>query len=142
MPVARTTIDPDLGPVLEVRVGFDPNYRPDTSLILPTEQLYALVDTGAAISSVDERLASALNLTIVDSIKQTGIGGEVESDVCLTQIEIPSLQVVLNGPFATLPLAEEGHPYSAILGRDILRHFRMQYDGPADTLTIEYVPRI
>ena len=138
MPVVSTAIDPNLGAVLDVRIGFDPNFGPGASPTLPPELLPALIDTGAGISSVDERLANALNLTIVDSVKQTGVGGQVECDVCLAQIEVPSLQVVFNGRFATLPLAEEGHPYFAILGRDILRHFIMRYDGPADTLTIEY----
>ena len=140
MPVVSTAIDPNLGPILDVRIGFDPNYRLGASLILPTQQLYALVDTGASISSIDSNIASAQNLTVVNSVRQSGIGGEVECDVCLAQIEIPSLQVVLNGRFATLPLVEEGHPYSAILGRDILRHFIMKYDGPESILTIEHTP--
>ena len=141
MPVVNTIIDPNLGPVLDVLIGFDPNYRSGAPLTLPSQPLRALLDTGATISSIDERLARTLNLTVVDSVKQTGISGEVECDVCLAQIEVPSLQVIFNGRFATLPLAEEGQPYSAILGRDILRYFRMQYDGPTDTLTIEYAPR-
>ena len=141
MPIVSAAIDPNIGPVLDVRIGFDPNFGPGASPALGPELLPALIDTGAGISSVDERLASSLGLTTVDSVKQTGVGGEVECDVCLAQIEIPSLQVVFNGRFATLRLAEEGHPYSAILGRDILRHFIMQYNGPADTLTIEYAPR-
>ena len=97
--------------------GFDPNYQPGAPLILPAQQLYALVDTGASISSNDEGLARAQNLTVVSSVRQLGIGGEVKGDVCLAQIEIPSLEIVFNGRFATLPLAEEGHPYSAILGQ-------------------------
>ena len=141
MPVVSTIMDPNLGPVLNVLIGFDPNYRSGAPLTLPPQQLRALLDTGAAISSIDERLARTLNLTVVNSVKQTGIGGEVECDVCLAQIEVPTLQVVFNGRFATLPLSEEGHPYSAILGRDILRHFKMQYNGPAGTLSIDYVPR-
>ena len=141
MPVVSTAIDLNLGPILDVRIGFDPNFRPGVSPVLPQELLPALVDTGAGISSVDERLASALNLTIVDSVQQSGIGGTVLCDVRLAQIEVPSLQIVFYGNFATLPLMAEGLPYSAILGRDILRHFRMQYDGPANTLTIEYSPR-
>ena len=140
MPVVNTVFDPNPGPVLDVLIGFDPNYRSGTPLTLPPQQLRALLDTGATISSVDERLARTLNLTVVNSVKQTGIGGEVECYVCLAQIEVPSLQVVFNGRFATLPLLEEGHPYSAILGRDILRYFTMQYDGPAGTLTIEHTP--
>ena len=63
-------------------------------LFCPRQLLPALVDTGAGISSVDERLASALNLTIVDSIQQSGIGGTVLCDVRLAQIEVPSLQIV------------------------------------------------
>ena len=141
MPFVSAAIDPNMGPVLDVRIGFDPNFGPSASPALSPELLPALIDTGAGISSVDERLASALNLTIVDSVQQSGIGGIVLCDVRLAQIEVPSLQIVFYGNFATLPLMAEGLPYSAILGRDILRHFRMQYDGPANTLTIEYSPR-
>ena len=90
MPVVSTVIDPNLGPVLDVLIGFDPNYRSGAPLTLPPQQLRALLDTGATISSVDERLARTLNLTVVNSVKQTGIGGEVECDVCLAQIEVPS----------------------------------------------------
>ena len=34
MPVVSTIMDPNLGPVLDVLIGFDPNYRSGTPLTL------------------------------------------------------------------------------------------------------------
>ena len=67
MPVVSTAIDLNLGPILDVRIGFDPSFRSGVSPVLPQELLPALVDTGAGISSVDERLANSLNLTMASA---------------------------------------------------------------------------
>ena len=64
------------GPTLKVDIGFDPAYSHKNIGQIPIPGLRgisALVDTGATESCIDSRLASQLNLPIVDRRQISGL---------------------------------------------------------------------
>ena len=126
------------GPTLYVMIGFDDGFRvgmsdrPD----LPTNQLPALVDTGAYESCIDSALAMTLDLPIVDRRLVAGISGPDEVNVHLAQIHIPNLNVNILGPLVGVHLTAGGQPHYALIGRTFLRNFEMTYDGKSGAVTI------
>ncbi len=96
---------------------------------------YALVDTGASDSAVDIRVLDQLGVQPIDVTLVTTAGGQVRQ---------PKYPGCLSFPGTTLPRrefagllgadlsgyrAEEGRSIVALLGRDVLRHFVMIYNG-------------
>ena len=51
------------------------------------------------------------------------------TNVYAAQIYVHGLRYTFTGRTPGLQLAAGGQPYSAIIGRDFLRHFRLTYDG-------------
>ncbi len=121
------------GPTLLVDIGFAVDYEKTNRVGIPalaTTRLWALVDTGATESCIDDDLALQLNLPVVDRRKVSGVGGIQEVNMYLAHIHIPSLAFTLYGTFAGVALVSGGQRHYALIGRTFLRHFRMTYDGP------------
>ncbi len=126
------------GPTIDVRIGYDPNYRPNPGrrAQLPPEQWRALVDTGAMESAIDAELADSLNLPVLGHGQIAGAGGFFETTVYLAQIYIPELDFTIEGPFDSANLASSGQPYYALIGRTFLMHFNMAYEGRTGSVII------
>lgn len=126
------------GPSLPVEIGFDPNFRPNTGTRprLPVHQFPALVDTGAAESCIDSKLAATLKLPIVDRQQVAGVHGSGEVDKHLAQIYVPALDVTVYGRFAGVHLTAGGQPHVALIGRTFLRNFTLVYEGRTGTVTL------
>ncbi|MCY4312383.1 MAG: aspartyl protease family protein, partial [Gammaproteobacteria bacterium] len=80
------------GPTLNVQIGFDPAYQPETGEKphLANTQYHALVDTGAAISCIDNSAATALQLPVIDEGMISGASGANLVNIYLAQIYIPA----------------------------------------------------
>ena len=119
------------GPMLVVEIGFDADYRSSSGLMPELQSGYvpALVDTGATESCIDSELAENLNLPIVNQEELAGVGGITNVNVHLAQIYVPELDRTIYGRFDGVHLAAGGQPYSALIGRTFLRHYKMNYDG-------------
>jgi predicted aspartyl protease len=129
----------NFGPTLLVDIGFDEKFDPGDFTKKPKPSLkgvYALVDTGATESCIDNLLAAQLNLPIVDRRSIAGVGGEHVVNVYIAQIHVPSLKFTAYGAFAGVELKAGGQAHSALIGRTFLRNFRMSYDGISGTVTI------
>jgi len=127
-----------IGPTLMVNIGFDPTYDPATAKapVLPPEQLYALVDTGAVESCIDADLAMRLNLPVIDRRNISGAHGAKEVNVHLAHIHVPSLLHIIYGPFCAVDLAGGGQQHRALIGRTFLRSFTMVYEGRTGNVTL------
>ena len=119
------------GPMLVVEIGFDANYRISSGIKPELQSGYvpALVDTGATESCIDSELAEKLNLPIVNQEELAGVSGITNVNVHLAQIYVPELDRTIYGRFDGVHLAAGGQPYSALIGRTFLRHYKMNYDG-------------
>jgi hypothetical protein len=127
------------GPTLQVKIGFDPAYKPsavDPPPTLPVIDLPALVDTGASDSCIDNLLAAQLKLPVVDRQPIAGVHGSREVNVHLAHIHVPSLQVTLYGTFAAVDLIAGGQTHHALIGRTFLRHFTMTYNGVSGSVVL------
>jgi len=121
-----------------VDVGFDPSYNAATPTVpqAGAKALWALVDTGATESHIDEALAKSLGLPLVDKRSYAGTGGLRPADVYLAQIHIPNLSFTLYGEFAGVDLFGGGQQHRALIGRTFLRNFTMIYEGITGTVTL------
>ena len=116
------------GPTIEVQVGFGDDLE---DVAYP-----ALIDTGATSSAIDSLLASELALPVVDRQLVAGIGGGLEVNVHLARIRIPDLGVDLRGRFTGVHLTAGGQLHRVLLGRNILSHLNMTYDGPSGSVVL------
>lgn len=119
------------GPMLYVEIGYDENFQSDDNIRpdLPLTQFEALVDTGAVSTCVDEELAARLRLPKVSEEEIVAALGSGITNVYAAQIYVHGLRHTFTGRIPGLQLAAGGQHYSAIIGRDFLRHFRLTYDG-------------
>jgi len=122
----------DRGPSLYVDIGFDPTYDPDRPSKAPqagVKNVWALIDTGAVESFIDNGLALSLALPIVDRVQLAGISGRHLASVYVAQIHVPSLAFTIYGRFAGVDLLAGGQTHTALIGRTFLANFKMTYDG-------------
>jgi predicted aspartyl protease len=130
----------DLGPTIQVNIGFDPDYIPASDPpIVPVPGvtgIHALVDTGATESCIDNLLAAQLGLPVVDRRPVSGIHGSHETNMYLAQIHVPTLEVTVYGEFVGVDLQAGGQDHSALMGRTFLRNFQMTYDGRTGSVVI------
>lgn len=121
-----------LGPTIDATVQRHDQLRGSP----PT--LAALIDTGASETCIDVTLANTLGLPAVDRQLMATPAGQTSILRYLARVEFPGLNVEKIGRFPGVHLASGGQPYQLLIGRDILQHLQMSYDGPAGagTLTI------
>ena len=89
----------------------------------------ALLDTGASVSSLDITFAEALELPISGTHRSTGATGEGDYPNFEASFQIPLLGVTIPSPVGGLPLRAHGHPWDAIIGRDILCQYEFTVNG-------------
>ena len=124
------------GPTLQVRIGFDPGSLGSGNPELPDTDYHALVDTGAGDSCIDSSIAANLGLPVIDRQRVAGVHGAGEVNVHLAQIFIPGLDVVISGRFTGVHLYAGGQPHGALIGRTLLRHVTMIYNGITGSVII------
>lgn len=121
-----------VGPTLIVNIGFDPAFKGGGPVGVPNLAqvgVPALVDTGAGASFIDEALAQALGLPVVDRQRISGSNGAHEVNMYLAQIHVPQLPFTQLGSFGGVQLAAGGQGHRALIGRTFLRHFIMTFNG-------------
>ena len=138
----RGSFDPTrlvtVGPTLKVKIGFDANYKlgSKTSPDLPSSLYPALIDTGATSSCIDTTVASSLNLPISNRGRVSGALGPSEVNMYIAQIHIPDLRTIIYGRFAGIHLSAGKPHHSALIGRNFLLNFNLNYDGRIGRVTI------
>jgi predicted aspartyl protease len=96
---------------------------------------YALIDTGATVSAVDEQTAQELKIPIVDQGKMTSASHE--SSPC----NLYPIQITIGGVLVLQVPRAMGAKLKpmglvAIIGRDILQQCAFFYNGPLGTITL------
>ena len=98
----------------------------------------ALLDTGAGISCIDIAFAASLKLSEQGTHEVTGATGTGEYPRFRADLYVPPLDVAVPYPIVGVPLRRMGHPWDAIVGRDVLCQFEMTISGK--TGLIRFVP--
>lgn len=98
----------------------------------------ALVDTGASITCVEENVLTALKLPTVGISQVLTSGGKVYQNTYPVEISFPQANLpkitfnrVLGGQ-----LKEQG--IIALIGRDVLQHFILIYNGPGGFVSLAH----
>lgn len=89
----------------------------------------ALLETGASVSSLDITFAQALQLPVSGTHRSTGATGDGDYPNFDASLHIPALGITVPSPVGGLPLREHGHPWDAIVGRDILCQYEFTVNG-------------
>ena len=98
-------------------IGFDPVWSPGKTQPEPgITGSHGLVDTGAAISCLDNLLAAELSLPVIDERPVSGADGKFKTNIYLAQVHIPGMGITLYGDFAGVNLKEGGQVHSAPIG--------------------------
>lgn len=100
----------------------------------------ALIDTGATMTSVDEKTCLTLGLTPTGVINIAHAGGTSPHNCYPVQIffpdsKLPPLQIARA---ASVQLSMGKQPYIMLLGRDILANIKMTYNGPQGRLELAF----
>ena len=93
----------------------------------PIEEAFAVIDTGAGCTCIDEGIARRLNLTPRDEVTVHTAGGAFRQSLYDIEIHIPSLGLWRELPVLGSSLAPQ--PHLVLLGRDILALGTLVYSG-------------
>ena len=79
-----------------------------------------MLDTGAAYSGIDIRMARELNLVEDRNRQVIGVTGRGSYPTFVTDLVVPRLEYTLPGPLIGIPLRSSGILFDAIVGRDVI----------------------
>jgi predicted aspartyl protease len=127
------------GPVIQVSVTIEQNAGKALlaqGKALPTPKTgFALIDTGASNTCIDDQAAVELGLPIIDvAHMQSASHSKHQCNVYPVTIDIPGI-VNLNSP-RTLGAALAGQGLLALIGRDVLAYCTLFYNGPLGQITL------
>ena len=96
----------------------------------------ALIDTGASTTCVDDDAATSLKLPVVDVVTIASAShASTQQNVYPLSFQIQGLPVTVNSLRTVgAPLHAQG--LLALLGRDLLQHFTLFYNGGAGQVTL------
>jgi predicted aspartyl protease len=96
----------------------------------------ALIDTGASITCVDDDAAASLKLPVVDVVTIASAShASTNQNVYPVAFQIQGLPVTVNSLRTVgAPLRAQG--LLALLGRDLLQHFTLFYNGLTGQITL------
>ena len=130
------------GPVLQVEIGLPARLAAhfnQTGVPIPQPHTgFALLDTGASITGVDAGILTALGVNPVSTTTVLTPSGQQQQSLYPCQISFPGTPIppldfnaVTGSQLATQGLA-------ALIGRDLLRHFLMIYNGVDGNWTLSF----
>lgn len=105
----------------------------------------ALIDTGATISAVDAAVVQQLGVQPVGVTSVGTAGGPHQQALYPARFVFPGTPIppiefsqLLGANLVGQAVAGQQGPLIALLGRDILRHFVLVYNGPAGMFTLAF----
>lgn len=102
----------------------------------PPQRVKALIDTGASISTVAEEIAASAGLVPTGSVQLGGVGGSGQRTVYAAAVGLPQY----GAKFDPIELAGVSVPFAGVqmlLGRDMLKRLRLDYQGPQGAFFLE-----
>jgi predicted aspartyl protease len=135
------------GPLVSVEIGIPTALKQHLSekgiAIPPAVSGFALVDTGAFATAVDESVFIALGVPHIDEIATDTAHGPATSKVYPANVSFPGMNVT------DMPMervigsklkwkTQDGKEIIMLMGRDLLQYFLLVYNGPSSDVTLCY----
>jgi predicted aspartyl protease len=111
--------------------------------IPPPHTGYALIDTGASVTAIDEEVLEQLSILPIDSIPSATPSGQGRSFVYPTSVSFPSVGII-NMPLSRvigckLKWNNDGNKeIIMLLGRDLLQYMVLIYNGKGTSITLAF----
>jgi predicted aspartyl protease len=128
------------GPVVQISITVEENIAKTLAQQgqpVPTPKTgWALIDTGASITCIDDAAAQELGLPVIDVVPMCSAShANTEQNVYPVQITIPGLWFNLQAPRAVgAALAPQG--LILLIGRDVLQVCTLFHNGPAGEISL------
>ena len=122
-------------PCVDTFYSFDPISL--TESVSHEGRAWALIDTGADITHIDEALVPAHAIPL-RKVMVSGATGSREAESYQIQIQIVGIETALLTEVVPL-VQRERWPYRIVLGRSFLSRCRFVYDGPLGIRSITYL---
>lgn len=112
--------------------------------IPPYVHLSLLVDTGASMTLLDDATMRTLQIPPTGSARYhssstNGVAQQCDQyDVSLVLGGIATLNTLRIDPLPVIGTAFINHPFSGLLGRDVLSRLQMAWNGPGQILELIY----
>jgi predicted aspartyl protease len=135
------------GPLISVEISIPAAlkvYLSEKGLPVPAPQSgFALIDTGAFATAVDQSVFDALGIAPIDKIQTSTPHGAAESPVYPATVTFPGLALT------EMPMERvigcnlkwktaEGKEILMLLGRDLLQYFLLVYNGKSADIFLAY----
>lgn len=137
----------DSGPLIQVEIGMPAaleEFCTTKGIPIPVRQVgWALIDTGASNTAIHQEVLEQLSIAPIDAILSRTPSGQGRSFVYPTRVWFPSIGVQ-NLPLARVIgcdlkwMTPDQKEIIMLLGRDLLQHFLMIYNGRMSTVTLAY----
>ena len=138
-PLALRTLGPTLSVIVSVTKEHGANLIKAGLPIPDSVPGAALIDTGAAITCVDQGVCQALGLRPTGVVMLGHAGGKEERPCYPIQVHFPGSLPPLYCPSAcSIKLAEGKQPHIMLIGRDLLIRLKMVYNGPQGRIELAY----
>ena len=128
------------GPVVQVSISVEQNIAQQLlaqGVTLPPPEVgFALIDSGATSTCIDDDAARRLRLPAIDVVAVASAShASTQQNVHPMQIEVRGLPITISAPRAiAAPLASQG--LLVLIGRDVLQHCTLFYNGPAGSFSL------
>lgn len=133
------------GPSLEVHIGVHQHLARslgDRGKPVPDPvSCTALIDTGATSTTIDLSIANRLQLTSLGDVTARGIGGLSHGFLAACCINIKGLLVNIARAHVQ-DFSDETDSITALIGRDVLQHFALIYNGIEGWIELQLPPPI
>ncbi|SRR6266498_285452 len=97
----------------------------------------ALVDTGATSCCIEESIVQQLGLQVVGQTNVCGVGGLKLQNIYLAEMAFPGSPIP-QMPLRLVGVQMPGTGIVSLIGRDILRHCVLVYNGPMGSYSISF----
>jgi hypothetical protein len=99
--------------------------------------VFALLDTGAQTTIINRVLAINRKLTMTNArVRVSGVGGPCLCDEYACSVSFPGSGLPAIGAMKILAGDFERGPYSGLIGRDIIRFWKVMFDGRSHCVSI------
>lgn len=135
------------GPVVNVQIevpdALAAQMRSASVPIPPPTIGLAMIDTGATFSAADAGVLASLGLQPAGSVNVWGVGGATQQSQFPAKLSFPGTQLptlhfsqIAGATLAGMKLPGFNIPLIALIGRDILAHCVLVYNGPAANFSL------